>query len=47
MYVLLQLVQDMNNRMIDFEWKGIVNPLTPRPSSASAPPFRGLVENNF
>jgi hypothetical protein len=44
---LLQLVQDMNNRMIAFEWKGTVNPLTPGASSSSAPPFRSPVENNF
>jgi hypothetical protein len=47
MSALLQLVQDMNNRMISFEHKGIVNPLTPGPSSSSTPPFRGLAENNF
>jgi hypothetical protein len=37
----------MNNRMIAFEWKGTVSPLTPRASSSSAPPFRSPVENNF
>jgi hypothetical protein len=47
MYALLQLVQDMNNRMIVFERKGTVSPLTPRASSSSTPPFRNLVENNF
>jgi hypothetical protein len=47
MSALLQLVQDMNNRMIAFERKGIVSPLTPGASSSSAPPFRNLVENNF
>jgi hypothetical protein len=47
MSALLQLVQDMNNRMIAFEWKGTVSPLTPGASSSSAPPFRNLVENNF
>jgi hypothetical protein len=47
MSALLHLLQDMNNCMITFEWKGIVSPLTPRASSSSAPPFRNLVENNF
>jgi hypothetical protein len=47
MSALLQLVQYMNICMIAFEWKGTVNPLTPGPSSSSAPSFRGLVENNF
>jgi hypothetical protein len=37
MSALLQLVQDMNNRMIAFEWKGTVSPLTPGASSSSAP----------
>jgi hypothetical protein len=37
----------MNNRIIAFERKGIVSPLTPRASSSSAPPFRNPVENNF
>jgi hypothetical protein len=44
---LLQLVQDMNNHMIAFEWKGTVSPLTPRASSSSAPPFTNLVEKQF
>jgi hypothetical protein len=47
MSTLLQLVQDMNNRMIEFERKGTISPLTPRASSSSAPPFRNWVENNF
>jgi hypothetical protein len=47
MSALLQLVQDMNNHMISFEWKGVVSPLTPGASSSSAPPFRNPVENNF
>jgi hypothetical protein len=47
MSTLLQLVQDMNNRMIAFERKGTVSPLTPGASSSSTPPFRNLVENNF
>jgi hypothetical protein len=37
----------MNNRMIAFERKGIVSPLTLGASSSSTPPFRNLVENNF
>ena len=37
----------MNNRMIEFEWKGTISPLTPGASSSYAPPFRSLVENNF
>jgi hypothetical protein len=44
---LLQLVQDMNNRMIAYERKGNVSPLTPGASSSFAPPFRNLIENNF
>jgi hypothetical protein len=47
MPTLLQLVQDMNNRMIVYERKGNVSPLTPRASSSSAPPFRGPIENDF
>jgi hypothetical protein len=47
MSTLLQLVQDMNNRMIAYERKGNVSPLTPGPSSSSAPPFRYPIENNF
>jgi hypothetical protein len=47
MSTLLQLVKDMNNRMIAFERKGTISPLTPGASSSSAPPFRNLVENNF
>jgi hypothetical protein len=37
----------MNNRMMAYERKGIVSPLTPGASSSSALPFRNLVENNF
>jgi hypothetical protein len=44
---LLQLVQDMNNRMIAYEWKGNVPPLIPGASFSSAPPFRNPNENNF
>jgi hypothetical protein len=47
MSALLQLVQDMNNRMIVYEWKGNASPLTPGASSSSAPPFRNPNENNF
>jgi hypothetical protein len=47
MSTLLQLVQDMKNRMIAIERKGIVSPLTPGASSSFAPPFRIPVENNF
>jgi hypothetical protein len=47
MSTLLQLVQDMNNRMISYERKGNVSPLTPGASSSSAPPFRNPIENNF
>jgi hypothetical protein len=47
MSTLLQLVQDMNNRMIAFKRKGTISPLTPGASSSSASPFRNLVENNF
>ena len=37
----------MNNRMIAYERKGIVSPLTPGASSSSTPPFRYPIENNF
>ena len=37
----------MNNRMIEFERKGTISPLTPGASSSFSPPFRSLVENNF
>jgi hypothetical protein len=47
MSALLQLVHNMNNHMIAFEWKSTVSPLTLGASSSSAPPFRNLVENNF
>jgi hypothetical protein len=47
MLVLLQLVQDMNNRMIVYERNGNVSPLTPGASSSSTPPFRNPNENNF
>jgi hypothetical protein len=47
MSTLLQLVQDMNKRMIACERKGNVSPLTPGASSSSAPPFRNPIENNF
>jgi hypothetical protein len=47
MSALLQLVQDMKNRKIAFEKKGIVSPLIVGASSSSAPPFRNLVEKKF
>jgi hypothetical protein len=47
MYALLQLVQDMNNRMIAHKRKGTVSPLTLGASSSSAPLFRSPIENNF
>ena len=37
----------MKNRMIEFERKGIVSPLTLGASSSSTPPFRNPIENNF
>jgi hypothetical protein len=47
MSTLLQLVQYLNNRMIAYERKGNVSPLTPGASSSSATPFRNPNENNF
>ena len=47
MSVLLQLVQDMNNRMIVYEQKLNVASLTPGASSYFSPPFKKLNENNF
>jgi hypothetical protein len=47
MSALLQLVQDMNNRMIVYERKGVVSPLTPGASSSYAPHFKNSIENNF
>jgi hypothetical protein len=47
MSTLLQLVQDMNNRMIEYERKGNVPSLTPGASSSSSPPFRNPNENKF
>jgi hypothetical protein len=47
MSTLLQLVQDMNNRMIAYEQKGNVPSLTPGASSSSSPPLKNLNENNF
>jgi hypothetical protein len=47
MYVLLQLVQDMNNRMIVYEQKVNVASLTPGASSSFSPPFKKLNENNL
>jgi hypothetical protein len=47
MSTLLQLVQDMNNRMIAYEWKGNVPYLTLGASSSSSPPFKNLNQNKF
>jgi hypothetical protein len=47
MYTLLQLVQDMNNRMIAYEKKGNISSLTPGASSSSSPPLKNLNENKF
>jgi hypothetical protein len=44
---LLQLVQDMNNRMIAYKKKGNVPSLTPGASSSSSPYFRNPNENKF
>jgi hypothetical protein len=37
----------MNNRMIAYERKGDVSPLTPRASSSYETPFRNPIENHF
>ena len=37
----------MNNRMIVYERKGTVSPLTSGASSSSTPSFRNPIENNF
>jgi hypothetical protein len=47
MSALLQIVQDMNNRMIAYQRKGNVSPLSHRDSSSSTPRFRNTIENNF
>jgi hypothetical protein len=47
MFVLIQLMQDMNNRMIDYERKGTASSSSPRASSSSLVPFRNTNENNF
>ena len=47
MSALLQLVQDLNNRMIAYERNGTISPLTLEASSSCAPPFRNPIENNF
>jgi hypothetical protein len=44
---LLQLVQDMNNRMIAYELKGSVSSPAPVASSSSSFPFRNTNENTF
>jgi len=47
MYSLIQLVQDMNNRMIAYERKGSVSSPAPVTSSSSSVPFRNTIENSF
>jgi hypothetical protein len=47
MSALLQLVQNMNTRMIAYERKGNVPSLTSGASSSSSPPLNNLNENNF
>jgi hypothetical protein len=47
MSALLQLVKYMSNRMIAYERKRIVSPLTPGASSSFVPPFRSPIENKF
>jgi hypothetical protein len=47
MYVIIQLMQDMNNRMIAYEWKGTSSSSSPRASSSSLTPFRNMNENTF
>ena len=47
MYTLLQLVQDMNNRMIAYERKGNVSYSTPGEYYSSLAPFRNTNESNF
>jgi hypothetical protein len=44
---LLQLVQDMNNRMIAYERKGNSSSSSPGDSSSSLAPFRNTNENTF
>jgi hypothetical protein len=47
MSALLQLVQDMNNRMITYERNGNASSSTPGVSSSSLVPFRNTNENTF
>jgi hypothetical protein len=47
MSALLQIVQDMINRMIAYERKGNFSSLTPGASSSSSPPFKNPNENKF
>jgi hypothetical protein len=47
MSTLFQVLQDMNNRMIAYEWKGNVPSLNLVASSSSSPPFNNPNENNF
>jgi hypothetical protein len=44
---LLQLMQDMNNRMIAYKRKGNASSYAPRASSYSLAPFRNTNENSF
>jgi hypothetical protein len=44
---ILQLMQDMNNRMIAYKQKGISSSSSPRASSSSLAPFRNTNENTF
>jgi hypothetical protein len=47
MYALLQLMQDMNTRMIAYEGKRSVSSPTPVTYSSSLVPFRNTKENYF
>jgi hypothetical protein len=47
MFSLLQLMQDMNNRVIAYERKGNASSSAPGASSSSLAPFRNTNENTF
>jgi hypothetical protein len=47
MFALLQLMEDMNNRMIAYKRKGSVSSPAPGASSSSSVPFRNTNENTF
>jgi ribonuclease HI len=47
MSAILQLMQDMNNRMIAYEWKGTSSSSPLGASSSSLAPFRNMNENTF